>query len=72
MATLQAFCNICQKKVSAHTVLGDEETLGALERGEDVRIKHVTTLPDGTSAEHCWSLSAEERARLLRQMTGAR
>ena len=69
MATLQAFCRTCQEKVSAHTVLSDDETLLALERNEDVRVVHLARFPDGTGADHVWSLSGQEKERLLNQMT---
>jgi hypothetical protein len=70
MATLQAFCEACQEKVSAHTVLSDDDTLSALERSEDVRIVHLARFPDGTGADHVWSLSGQEKERLHNQMTG--
>jgi hypothetical protein len=70
MATIQAFCDVCQTIVSAHTVLSDEGTRAALEQNEDVRIVHLASFPDGTGADHVWSLTDSERGRLRNQMTG--
>jgi len=70
MPTLQAFCNTCQKIVSAHTVLNDQDTLSALKLNGDVKIVHLARFSDGTGADHVWSLSGSERERLRSQMSG--
>ena len=36
MATPQAFCSICQSKVSAHTILSDDDVRRSLDLGEDI------------------------------------
>jgi hypothetical protein len=41
MATVQAFCCICQSKVSAETNLTDNAIRQALDCDEDVSVMHV-------------------------------
>ena len=41
MATAQAFCNICQSKVSADTILSDDALWRALDLGEDISVMDV-------------------------------
>ena len=61
MATAQAFCNICQRKVSANTILTDDDLRRALDRDEDIRVMHVFVDEDASSADHMWSLTIEEK-----------
>jgi hypothetical protein len=41
MATAQAFCNICQSKMSADTMLTNDALRQALDRDEDISVMHV-------------------------------
>lgn len=66
MATFPAFCNICKKEVSAHTLLLSEDDLrSALDRNEEVSIGHPVYDDDNrTSADHIWNLSGEKKEDL--------
>jgi hypothetical protein len=52
MATAQAFCNICQSKVSADTTLSDDALRRALDLDEDISVMHVFVDQDDSSADH--------------------
>jgi hypothetical protein len=69
MATAQAFCNICQSKVSAHTILTDDDLRQALDCDEDVRVMHVFVDEDGSSADHMWRLSSQEKENLRKYLS---
>jgi hypothetical protein len=64
MATVQAFCNICKRRVSADTILTDDDLRGALGGDEDVRVMHVFVDEDDSSADHIWILSIQEKDNL--------
>lgn len=64
-----AFCPTCQAVVSdAQTVLSEHETLLAIQRDADVRLLHHPIFSDGTTADHTFSLTNSEKARLRRQL----
>ena len=46
MASLQALCSICEKKVTAFTLLGDNDLGPLLDRNEEIIVRHV--FHDGT------------------------
>jgi hypothetical protein len=69
MATVQAFCNICQSKVSADTILTDDDLRRALGGDEDVRVMHVFVDEDGSSADHIWILSIPEKENLSKYLS---
>ncbi|MGA8439143.1 MAG: hypothetical protein WB762_25855 [Candidatus Sulfotelmatobacter sp.] len=69
MATAQAFCNICQSKVSAHTMLTDDALRQALDRDEDISVMHVFVDKDASSADHIWSLSSQEKENLCKYLS---
>jgi len=49
MATPQAFCSICQSKVSAHTILSDDDVRRSLDLGEDISARLR-----GPRRQFCW------------------
>jgi hypothetical protein len=55
-----AYCFICEKKVTAHTLLDAAKLLVALANHYDVEVMHTSD-----SGDHRWKLNREERARLL-------
>jgi N-acetylglutamate synthase/N-acetylornithine aminotransferase len=69
MATSQAFCNICQSKVSTDTLLTDDALRQALERDEDISVMHVFVDEDASSADHIWSLSSQEKENLRKYLS---
>jgi hypothetical protein len=64
MATAQVFCNICQSKVSAETILTDDALRQALDRDEDITVMHVFVDEDDSSADHIWRLSSQDKENL--------
>lgn len=68
MATVQAFCNICQRRVSADTILTDDDLRRVLSGDEDVRVMHVFVDEDGSSADHIWILSIQEKENLSKYL----
>jgi hypothetical protein len=69
MATVQAFCNICQCKVSADTILSEDTLWRALDLAEDISVMHVFVDQDGSSADHIWRLSGQERENLRKYLS---
>jgi hypothetical protein len=64
-----AFCPACQAVVlDTQTVLSDDDTLSAIKRGEDVQLLHHPRFPGGTTADHSFSLTLDEKERLGRQL----
>jgi hypothetical protein len=53
----QAYCFVCEKKVSALTILEKAGLWQALDNGADIEVMH-------TSGDHRWKLNRDERARL--------
>jgi hypothetical protein len=72
MATAQAFCNICQSKVSADTILSDDALWRALDLGEDISVMDVFLDKDDSSADHIWCLSSQERESLRKYLSSGR
>ena len=64
MATVQAFCKICQSKVSADTMLSDDDLRRALGR-----VMHVFVTEDSSSADHVWTLSIQEKENLSKYLS---
>jgi hypothetical protein len=54
MAAVQTFCNICKTRVSADTILTDDDLRRALGGDGDVRVMHVFVDEDDSSADHVW------------------
>jgi hypothetical protein len=69
MPTVQAFCNICQREVSADSILTDDDLRRALGGDEDVRVMHVFIDEDDSSADHIWILSNQEKESLSKYMS---
>ena len=69
MATAQAFCKICQSKVSADTMLTEDDLPRALDRDENIRVMHVFVAEDDSSADHIWSLSSPEKENLRKYLS---
>jgi hypothetical protein len=55
-----AYCFICEKKVTVHTLLPAESLLSALSNDDTVEVMH--TSQDG---DHRWRLNREEKVNLL-------
>jgi hypothetical protein len=72
MATAQAFCNICQSKVSADTTLSDDALRRALDLDEDISVMHVFVDQDDSSADHIWRLSSQEKENLRKYLSSGR
>jgi hypothetical protein len=72
MATVQAFCNICQSKVSADTILSDDALRRALDLDEHISVMHVFVDQDDSCADHIWSLSSHEKENLRRYLNSGR
>jgi hypothetical protein len=72
MATAQAFCNICQSKVSAATTLSDDALRRALDLDEDISVMHVFVDQDDSSADHIWRLSRQEKQNLRKYLSSGR
>jgi hypothetical protein len=72
MATVQAFCNICQSKVSADTILTDDDLRRALDLDEDIRVMHVFVDEDDSSTDHIWILSGQEKENLRKYLSSGR
>jgi hypothetical protein len=72
VATAQAFCNICQSKVLADTMLTDDDLRRALDRDEEVKVMHVFVDQDDSSADHIWSLGSQEKENLRRYLNSGR
>ena len=68
MATAQAFCNICQRKVSANTMLTDDALRQALDCDEDIRVMHVFVDEDDSAGDHIWILSSQEKKNLRKDL----
>jgi hypothetical protein len=71
MATAQAFCNICQSKASADTILSHDALWRALDLGEDISVMHVLVDQDDSS-DHIWRLSSQERENLRKYLSSGR
>jgi hypothetical protein len=68
MATAQAFCNLCQSKVSAETILTDDDLRQALDGDEDITLMHVFVDEDGSSVDHIWRLSRQDKENLRKSL----
>ena len=68
MATVQAFCNICESKVSADTILTDDALRQVLDRDENISVMHVFVDEDDSSADHIWRLSTQEKENLRKYL----
>ena len=70
MATIQSFCPVCRKTVTAHTMWNDDYVLKDLQSKMGVKVMHVVRMAEGNSADHMWSLEDEEKNNLLKYLTG--
>ncbi len=59
-----ALCSICEKKVTASTLLGDHDLESVLDRNEEIIVRHVFHDGDGKSLDHRWSIAGKEREDL--------
>ena len=64
MASLQAICTICEKTVTAFTLLGDNELELLLERDEKIMVRHFFGDGSGKDLNHQWSLVGKEKENL--------
>jgi hypothetical protein len=73
MASLQAICSICEKTVTAFTLIGDSELELVLERDEPIMVRHFFGDGSGKSLDHRWTGRQREReSREAHQIDGAR
>lgn len=66
MASLQALCSICEKKVTAFTLLGDNDLQLLLDRNEEIIVRHVFGDGSGNQLDHRWSLVGKEKEDLTK------
>jgi hypothetical protein len=66
MASLQALCSICEKKVTAFTLLGDNDLEPLLDRNEEIIVRHVFGDDSGNRLDHRWSLVGKEKEDLTK------
>jgi hypothetical protein len=64
MASLQAFCSICESTVTAFTILSDNNLKPLLDRNEEIMVLHIFGDDAGNRLNHRWSLGAKEKANL--------
>jgi hypothetical protein len=69
MATVQAFCNICQSKMSVDTILTDDALRQVLDRDEDISVMHLFVDEDDSSADHISRLSTQEEENLRKYLS---
>jgi hypothetical protein len=55
-----AYCFICEKKVTAHTLLDAASLLSALSNDDNIEVMHTSE-----NGDHCWRLNREEKVNLL-------
>ena len=66
MASLQALCSICERKVTAFTLLGDNDLEPLLDRNEEIIVRHVFGDDSGKQLDHRWSLVGKEKEDLTK------
>jgi hypothetical protein len=64
MASLQALCSICEKTVTAFTLLSDNELKVLLDRNEEIIVLHHFGDEAGNRQKHRWSLGDKEKQNL--------
>ena len=64
MASLQALCSICEKTVTAFTVLSDKDLKPLLDRNEEIFVRHMSGDSSGNQLHHKWSLGDKEKQSL--------
>ena len=55
-----AYCFICEKKVTVHTLLPAASLLSALSNDDNIEVMHTSEKSD-----HRWRLNREEKVNLL-------
>ena len=68
VARIQAFCCICESEVSVDTILTDGALRQALDGDDNISVMHVFVDEDGSSADHIWSLSSQEKENLRKYL----
>ena len=63
MASFQAYCRHCEKKVSTHTMLAGDELKAALDSNGEVKVMHLAD-----SGDHQWNLNSNEKDNLRKQV----
>lgn len=66
MASLQALCSICERKVTAFTLLGDNDLELLLDRNEEIIVRHVFGDDSGKHLDHRWTLVGKEKENLAK------
>jgi hypothetical protein len=64
MASLHALCSICEKNVTAYTLLSDDKIKLLLDRNEEIVVLHHFGDESGNRLHHRWSLAENERKNL--------
>jgi hypothetical protein len=55
-----AYCFICEKKVTVHTLLPADRLLSALSNDDHIEVMHTSE-----NGDHRWRLNREEKVNLL-------
>jgi hypothetical protein len=66
MASLQALCSICEKRVTAFTLLGDNDLELLLDRNGEIMVRHMLGDDSGNRLDHRWSLVGKEKENLTK------
>lgn len=64
MASFQALCSICEKNVTAFTILSDIDLKPLLDRNEEILVQHMFGDDSGNRLKHRWSLGDKEKQNL--------
>jgi hypothetical protein len=64
MASFQALCSICEKTVTAFTILSDDALKPLLDRNEEIMVLHIFGDDSGNRLDHRWSLGDKEKQNL--------
>lgn len=64
MASLQALCTICEKNVTAFTILSDNDLKPLLDRNEEILVRHAFGDNSDNRLNHQWSLADKEKRNL--------
>jgi hypothetical protein len=63
MASFQAYCPQCEKKVTTHTMLAGSELKAALDSSAEIKVMHIADI------DHQWNLIMSEKENLRKRVT---
>ena len=64
MASLHAVCSVCEKTVTAFTLLSDQDLKPLLDRNAEIIVLHHFGDDSGNRQNHRWSLGEKEKQNL--------